>query len=230
MDAVFLGKTTLMASSIADKLRIKKGFSLLVINKPLDFEKSLGQLPDDVSIIAKGKQFDQVHWFVQGKSEMENQLDTILHLLKEGIVCWTYYPKVSSKIQTDLTRDKGWDELLKHDELTWISLVSFDTTWSVFGFRLKTDADRKKAGKPKEKPVLDYIDTVSRTITLPDDLKAALAKHKSAQSFFHSLSFTNRKEYVEWIVSAKRAETRTDRVKKTIEKLDNNLKNPSDKG
>jgi hypothetical protein len=138
--------------------------------------------------------------------------------------------KTSSKIQTDLTRDKGWEGLLKHDELTWISLVSFDETWSVFGFRLKTDADRKKEAAPKEKPVLEYIDVVNRTISLPDDLKKALTANKSAQQFFHSLSFTNRKEYVEWVVSAKREETRMERVKKTIDKLDNGLKNPSDKG
>lgn len=219
-----------MPSSIVDKLRIKEGFTLLVINNPPDFAKSMDKLPEGVSIVTKGNKFDQVHWFVKNRAEMENQLGKVLSLLKEGIVCWTYYPKVSSKIQTDLTRDKGWEELLAHDELQWISLVSFDATWSVFGFRLKTSADRKKEEKPKERPVLDYMDTVNRIVTLPDDLKAALSKNKSAQQFFHALSFTNRKEYVEWVVSAKRPETRADRVEKAIEKLDNGLKNPSDKG
>jgi hypothetical protein len=31
-------------------------------------------------------------------------------------------------MQTDLTRDKGWDALMRHKELQWISLISFDAT------------------------------------------------------------------------------------------------------
>lgn len=73
-----------------------------------------------------------------------------LKLVKETIILWIYYPKGSSRLQTDLTRDKGWDCLLAHsDKLTWISLISFDDTWSVFGCRPKTAADQKKEAQPK---------------------------------------------------------------------------------
>ena len=47
---------------------------------------------------------------------------------------WICYPKGSSKIQTDLTRDKGWQPLDGSD-LMWLSLVSIDETWSAFGLR-----------------------------------------------------------------------------------------------
>jgi hypothetical protein len=57
-----------MATSIADKLRVKKGFTLLIINKPLGFEQSIGQLSETVSI-EKGKKFDQVHWFVRERNK-----------------------------------------------------------------------------------------------------------------------------------------------------------------
>ena len=40
---------------------------------------------------------------------------------------WICYPKGSSKIQTDLTRDKGWQPLDGGD-LMWLSLVSIDET------------------------------------------------------------------------------------------------------
>jgi len=43
---------------------------------------------------------------------------------------------------------------------------------------------------------------------LPADFGKALAKNKQEKKFFETLSFTNRKEYVEWIVIAKREETR----------------------
>ena len=47
---------------------------------------------------------------------------------------WISYPKGSSKCQTDLTRDKGWEPLANGD-LMWLSLVSVDDVWSAFGLR-----------------------------------------------------------------------------------------------
>ena len=95
--------------------------------------------------------------------------------------------------------------------------------------RAKTADDKKKEAKPVENPVLEFIDTTRKTIRLPDDLALAIKKNKKAALFYETLSFTNRKEYVSWVVSAKRAETRTERIKATVQKLEKNLKNPSDK-
>ena len=64
------------------------------------------------------------------------------------------------------------------------------------------------------------------TVRLPDDLKALLSKNKKASAFFESLSFTNKKEYVEWVVTAKRAETREQRVKDSLDRLNKGWKNP----
>ena len=148
-----------MLSSIAQKLKIKEGFTLLSVSAPKDFAKGLGVLPAGVTVSASVKKFDQVHWFVLNKVQLENELDGVLELVKKNMICWIYYPKETSKIQTNLTRDKGWDSLLKHsDTLTWISLISFDETWSVFGFRLKTEADKKKAPQPKEREIFKYVD------------------------------------------------------------------------
>ena len=126
----------------------------------------------------------------------------------------------TSKIQTDLTRDKGWDCLLSEsDKLTWISLISFDNTWSVFGFRAKTEADKKKEAKPKVREIFNWVDPTSKEVKLPDDLTAAFKKNKKEAVLFDSLYFSHKKEYIEWIVTAKREETRNNRIKGTIERL-----------
>ena len=122
--------------------------------------------------------------------------------MKENVTIWIYYPKVSSKIPTDLTRDKGWDSLLQHEELQWLSLISFDDTWSAFACRLKTEQDKKREEKPKERPILEYIDAAKKLVRLPADFAQELKKSKKLRDFFDGLSFTNRKEYVDWIVSA----------------------------
>ena len=55
---------------------------------------------------------------------------------------------------------------------------------------------------------------------------SSLKKNKKQLVFFDALSFTNKKEYIEWIVTAKREETRNERIKGTIERLGKGWKNP----
>ena len=218
-----------MASTIAQKLKIREGYSLLSFNAPSDFKKDLGGVPAGVTISDKSTTYNQIHWFVKDKTQMEKEIDKVLGLLEDDVICWIYYPKGTSKIQTDLTRDKGWDALLKHNHLQWVNLISFNDTWSAFGMRLKTEADKKKAAKPKERPIFDYIDATKKTIRLPDEFSGMLDKAKKEKDFFQALSFTNKKEYVEWIVNAKRDETRATRVKDSIERLGKGWKNPANR-
>ena len=216
-----------MASSLLQKLRIGDHDKLLTLNAPAEFRKQLGKLPAGVSIVESGKDHDQVHWFVLTRKQLEKEMSRVMKLLKENVMVWVYYPKGTSKIQTDLSRDAGWDCLMKEsDRLTWVNLISFNETWSAFGFRAKTETDRKKESKPRLREVFNWVDPVAKTVTLPPDLLAAFRKNKKESGFFDSLSFTNKKEYIEWIVSAKREETRTVRIKETLERLGKGWKNP----
>jgi hypothetical protein len=216
-----------MTNSISQKLRIKEKNTLLTLNAPADFKKGLTELPKEVKIITSGKEYDQVHWFVLNRGQLEKEMSKVLKLVKDEVIVWVYYPKVSSKMQTDLTRDKGWDCLLSEgDKLTWISLISFDDTWSVFGFRAKTEADKKKEAQPKTREIFNWVDPKTKEIKLPDDFASVLKKNKKEAAVFDALSFTNKKEYIEWIVTAKREETRTERLKGTIERLAKGWKNP----
>ena len=217
-----------MTNTISDKLKIKAGYTLLTLNEPSGFQKGLNGLPKGVKVIESGKDYNQVHWFVLNRAQLEKEMSKVMKLVKPEVTVWVYYPKGTSKVQTDLTRDKGWDCLLAEgDKLTWISLISFDDTWSVFGFRAKTEADKKKETKPKEeREIFKWVNPQTKEITLPDDLAAALKKNKKASEFFNTLSFTNKKEFIEWIVTAKREESRKERVDGTIERLGKQWKNP----
>ena len=216
-----------MATTISDKLKIKAGDILLTVNEPGEFQKGLNGLPKGVRVVESGKDYNQVHWFVLNRAQLEKEMSKVMKLVKPGVIVWVYYPKGTSRLQTDLTRDKGWDCLLAEgDKLTWINLISFDDTFSVFGFRAKTDADRKKDAKPKEREIFKWVNPETKTVKLPDDVAGALKKNKKAAEFFNTLSFTNRKEYLEWIVMAKREETRKERIDGTIERLNKSWKNP----
>jgi hypothetical protein len=82
-------------------------------------------------------------------------------------------------------------------------------------------AIREKIGKGvgDEVDVLVREDVAERTVDVPKDLEAAFKKDKDARTFFAGLAFTHRKEWVQWIEEAKREETRSSRVAKTIEAL-----------
>src|SRR5215831_15120900 len=169
-----------MATSISDKLKIKAKDILLTLNAPGEFKKGLKNLPAGVKISESGKNFNQVHWFVMSRAQLETEMSKVMKLVKPGVTVWVYYPKGTSKIQTDLTRDKGWDCLMKEgDKLTWISLISFDDTWSVFGFRSKTEADKKKDAKPKEeREIFKWVNPETKEVKLPDDMATVLKKNK----------------------------------------------------
>lgn len=218
-----------MAKSIAEKLTIKDSYTLLTLHAPSNFKKGLGILPAGVKIIEAGKDYNQVHWFVTNKAQLEKEMSKVMKLVKPAITVWVYYPKGSSKIQTDLTRDKGWDCLLAEtNKLTWINLISFDETWSVFGFRAKTAADKKKEEKPKvEREIFNWVNPATKEVRLPEDMTKALKKNKKEETLFNSLAYSHKKEYVEWIVTAKKEETRTKRIHEMIERLNKGWKNPA---
>ncbi|HAD11737.1 MAG TPA: hypothetical protein DCF33_04780 [Saprospirales bacterium] len=62
-------------------------------------------------------------------------------------------------------------------------------------------------------------DTEERVVEIPEDLQALFEQYPQAKDYYDTLSYTHRKEYVQWISEAKRPETRQNRLLKTIEML-----------
>jgi uncharacterized protein YdeI (YjbR/CyaY-like superfamily) len=65
---------------------------------------------------------------------------------------------------------------------------------------------------------LKILETKDKTINVPDDVTKQFKKAK-VLPYFESLAFSHRKEYIQWIESAKKEETRTKRIHQAIEKL-----------
>jgi uncharacterized protein YdeI (YjbR/CyaY-like superfamily) len=54
-------------------------------------------------------------------------------------------------------------------------------------------------------------------LIIPEDIKAALKKNKKAQTTFENFSYSNKKEYVQWITEAKSEDTRNKRLTQAVE-------------
>lgn len=70
------------------------------------------------------------------------------------------------------------------------------------------------------------LDTAPREVEAPEDLTATLATDDVARATFDSLSFSHRKEYVDWITGAKRALTRLQRLEKLLIMLHQGIRTP----
>lgn len=79
----------------------------------------------------------------------------------------------------------------------------------------------RKAVALNENGVMNPVRTKRGTakVVVPDYFLAALKRNKKAFATFEGFSPSHKREYVEWIVEAKREETRAARVQKTIEWL-----------
>ncbi|MBV5312028.1 MAG: DUF1905 domain-containing protein [Prolixibacteraceae bacterium] len=62
-------------------------------------------------------------------------------------------------------------------------------------------------------------DLEKREVTIPEEIQSLLKKYPDALTFFDKLSYTHRKEYINWITSAKKEETRMKRMELFVEKL-----------
>lgn len=71
-------------------------------------------------------------------------------------------------------------------------------------------------------------DEEPRVVEIPKDLQKLFQNNDKARNSFEKLSYTHRKEYVQWIESAKKSETRVKRLQKTIGMLseNNSKRNP----
>ena len=120
---------------LSKKLRIQPGQRLLILNAPEGYRQELGPLPESVEIAeaAEGK-FDFVHLFVKNVADLERLGPVALDVLKHDGLLWISYPKKSSKVRTNLSRDAGWD-LVTEAGLRPVTQVSVDEVWSALRFR-----------------------------------------------------------------------------------------------
>lgn len=61
--------------------------------------------------------------------------------VRPGGLLWISYPKRSAKVETDMTRDIGWETI---DAAGWqgVTQIAIDATWSALRFRPAAEVGR----------------------------------------------------------------------------------------
>lgn len=83
---------------------------------------------------------------------------------------------------------------------------------------------RKKIKKQEGEMVHIILYPDNEPLETPEEMLLCLADEPEALKFFHSLSESERKFYIQWIYSAKKEETKIDRLAKTINRLVKGMK------
>ena len=126
-------------SPLLKKIGVKPGHRLLVLNAPDGYLDQLTPLPEKAELATKGKgPFDVVQLFVKNKAQVDRDAAKAMQAVKPRGLLWIAYPKKSSKIETDISRDVGWETMKKAD---WegVAIFAIDDTWSALRFRPAAD-------------------------------------------------------------------------------------------
>ena len=134
-----------MPSPLAKKLGIKPNQRVLILNAPDGYMELLGEPPEGTQFLdaADGSVCDVVQAFVGRRADVATFAPQALAALKPKGYLWLTYPKKTSKIKTDISRDEGWD-VLHGAGFEGIAIISVDDTWSALRFRPSSDVKSRK--------------------------------------------------------------------------------------
>lgn len=217
--------------SLFEKLQLKDEKNLLIQGIPSSIEKQFAKLTyaKNVTPLLKSKKVEFALVFALSQQQLNNVMKEVFPALSAETKLWVAYPKTSSKIVSDLNRDCSWDLLIKNGYES-VRQVAVDNVWSAIRFKkVETIPNKDRSFSDIKTTESNGIDFEKRLVVPPAELGSMFLKHKEAQSFFTSLSFSNQKEYVSWIEAAKKEETRKRRLETALEKLLAGKKNPSEK-
>ncbi len=133
------------AKSLAEKMKLKSGLHAGLVNAPLGYVDELSP-PKDVKLNGKldAGPFDWLQIFVHTSADLKSSAPKLKQALRPAGLLWITYPKGSSGIQTDLTRDKGWESIQALD-LKWVILISVTETWSAFALRPYKEGEKRQS-------------------------------------------------------------------------------------
>ena len=121
--------------TIAQKLMIKEGRSVLFLNAPRGYKSALGALPKNVTVAkALTQPADFIQVFVANHRELEQQLPKLIAALKPDGMVWITHHKGMSKTKTDINRDSinAYAHTIGREG---VAMISIDDDWSAL--RLK---------------------------------------------------------------------------------------------
>ncbi len=122
--------------TVFQKMHTKPGMTLRVIGLPEDLKTTYQSVDPGVILVDReDEKADYLHLFVKSMFELEQILPGYAALVNPSGAIWICYPKLSSSIKSDLSRDIIW-KYVEQLKFRPVAMVSMNDTWSAFRIKL----------------------------------------------------------------------------------------------
>ena len=115
---------------LPQKLGIKPGLTLVIINAPINYRRLLGPIPEGVTFSHRLKPNSSfVHVFIKKRGELEKRLSNLREKIADTGIVWVSWLKKSSGVPSDVTEDVIRAVALPLGFVD-VKVCAIDETWS----------------------------------------------------------------------------------------------------
>ena len=140
-----------MIQTVFEKLQYSDEKNLLIQGLPSSIEKQFSKITfaKNMTPLLKSRKLDFALVFAVNENQLNGILSDVMPSLKENTKFWVAHPKTTSKIVTDLNRERSWSRLTEGG-YTSSDNVELDHVWTATRFEKATEEIRSTA-TPKER-------------------------------------------------------------------------------
>jgi len=133
------------SQNLLEKLQFNDEKNLLIQGLPSSIEKQFIKLTfsKNVTPLLKTRKIDFALVFAVNHNQLVGILKDVIPALQDDATFWIAYPKLTSKIASDLCRDKNWDFVADYG-FEAVRMIALDNVWSAGRFRKADRAVKKK--------------------------------------------------------------------------------------
>jgi CheY-like chemotaxis protein len=119
---------------LVEKLGIKPGFMVSLVNFQGNFLDALGKLPQGASLInGMEPEPDLVVWFARTEGDLQRDMESIIHASQQAPV-WIAWPKRGGALESDLTQQSVRQQAMAQGMVDY-KICSVDRDWSALLFK-----------------------------------------------------------------------------------------------
>lgn len=120
---------------VAQKLLIKPGRKVGLVNAPQDHAELLGELAGGTLVTDESLPLDILVLFANDRADLEQYLPQTRERIAPGGIIWVAYHKGTSKTKTDIHRD-SINDYAKTLGMEGIFIISINADWSALRLKL----------------------------------------------------------------------------------------------
>ncbi len=133
------------AQSLLEKLQLQDEKNLLIQGLPSSIEKQFIKLTfsKNVTPLLKSRKIDFALVFAVSQRQLVDILKDVIPALQVDATFWIAFPKLTSKIASDLSRDKNWDFVTDYG-FDPVLIIALDNVWGAARFKKQEAGTAKK--------------------------------------------------------------------------------------